>query len=92
MPSVSTRLRPRSSFSTRCGQPAIAIARVPSDGDALMDELADGFTYEHAALDAAEVARAAGSLTVDAYAAMVLDAARRSREPASKPDVGTGTG
>jgi cobaltochelatase CobN len=44
------------------------IARVPNDGDALMAELADGFTYEHAELDAAEVARAAGSLTVSAYA------------------------
>jgi cobaltochelatase CobN len=40
---------------------------VPSDGDALMDDLAGGFTYEHARLSAVEIDRAAGSLAVDAY-------------------------
>jgi cobaltochelatase CobN len=43
------------------------IARVPADGDSLMGELADGFTYEQARLSATEVARASGSLTVDEY-------------------------
>ena len=43
------------------------VERVPTDGDALMDELAAGFTYEHARLSRAEVSVAAGSLTVDAY-------------------------
>jgi cobaltochelatase CobN len=43
------------------------IDRVPADGDALMHELASGFTYEHAHLSAVEIDRAAGSLAVDAY-------------------------
>ncbi len=43
------------------------LTRVPIDGDALMDELVAGFTYEHARLSANEVACAAGSLAVDSY-------------------------
>jgi cobaltochelatase CobN len=43
------------------------IGRVPSGGDSLMDELAAGFTYERAQLSATEVARAAGSLSVEEY-------------------------
>jgi cobaltochelatase CobN len=45
------------------------VERVPLDGDALMEELAAGFTYEHARLSPTEVARAVGSLAVDAYSA-----------------------
>ncbi|MFP5321427.1 MAG: cobaltochelatase subunit CobN [Acidimicrobiia bacterium] len=45
------------------------VDRIPEGGDALMDELADGFTYDHAALSDAQVAIAAGSLPADAYTA-----------------------
>jgi len=44
------------------------VDRIPATGDALMDELAAGFTYEHARLSPPEVARAAGHLSVEAYA------------------------
>ena len=43
------------------------IGPVPADGDALMDALADGFTYERTELSAAEVTRAVGALSADAY-------------------------
>jgi cobaltochelatase CobN len=43
------------------------IDRVPVNGDALMDELADGFTYDQPQLTAAQVAIAAGSFSTSAY-------------------------
>lgn len=45
------------------------VERIPADGDALMAELADGFTYDLAHLSAEQVRLAAGSLPVDAYRA-----------------------
>jgi cobaltochelatase CobN len=43
------------------------VARIPADGDALMAELADGLSYDVAALTPAQVDRAAGRLAADAY-------------------------
>ncbi|HEY2812407.1 MAG TPA: cobaltochelatase subunit CobN [Acidimicrobiales bacterium] len=60
-----------------------AVARVPATGDSLMDELAAGFTYEHAQLRAIEVARAAGSLSTGAYTdwySSLADEARKGVE------------
>ncbi|MFV0259971.1 MAG: cobaltochelatase subunit CobN [Acidimicrobiales bacterium] len=45
------------------------VDRIPADGDALMAELADGFTYDHAELTRVQVARAAGSLSAERYRA-----------------------
>ncbi|MFV0525581.1 MAG: cobaltochelatase subunit CobN [Acidimicrobiales bacterium] len=45
------------------------VDRIPADGDALMAELADGFTYDHADLSPAQVAGAAGRLPTDRYTA-----------------------
>ena len=45
------------------------IERIPVDGDALMDELATGFTYDQPVLTARQVAAAAGTWPVDAYRA-----------------------
>jgi cobaltochelatase CobN len=44
------------------------IERIPATGDQLMEELAAGFTYDHARLAEAQVLMAAGSFPVDAYA------------------------
>jgi cobaltochelatase CobN len=43
------------------------VDRIPPDGDALMDELAVGFTYDQPELTAAQVAAAAGSWDAGAY-------------------------
>lgn len=43
------------------------VDRIPADGDALMAELADGFTYDRAVLTEEQVAMAAGSLPASAY-------------------------
>ena len=43
------------------------VERVPPDGDALMAELADGFTYDADALTAAQLARAPGRLGAGEY-------------------------
>ncbi len=43
------------------------IDRVPADGDALMDELADRFTYDQPQLTSTQVAIAAGTLPTAAY-------------------------
>jgi cobaltochelatase CobN len=43
------------------------VDRIPADGDSLMDELAAGFTYDHAALSEAQVAVVAGSLPCERY-------------------------
>jgi cobaltochelatase CobN len=43
------------------------VERIPADGDALMDELAGGLTYDQPELTAAQVAAAAGSWDVAAY-------------------------
>ncbi|MBW3574543.1 MAG: cobaltochelatase subunit CobN [Actinobacteria bacterium] len=43
------------------------VDRIPADGDSLMDALAAGFTYDHAALSDAQVAIAVGALPADAY-------------------------
>jgi len=43
------------------------VDRIPADGDALMDELAVGFTYDQPVLTTAQVASAAGSWDVGAY-------------------------
>ncbi|MCY4037736.1 MAG: cobaltochelatase subunit CobN, partial [bacterium] len=40
---------------------------IPADGDALMERLAAGFTYDCPDLDSLQVAMAAGSLPVDSY-------------------------
>jgi cobaltochelatase CobN len=45
------------------------VTRVPADGDTLMHELADGFTYDQPHLTTAQVAISAGSLPVAAYRA-----------------------
>ncbi len=55
------------------------VDRVPSDGDTLMAELADGLTYDTAELTSEQVAGAAGSLPADRYTewfATLPDAAR----------------
>ncbi len=41
--------------------------RIPDSGDALMAELIDAFSYEHATLSAAQVATAPGRLRADRY-------------------------
>ena len=46
------------------------VDRVPVDGDALMAELADGLTYDLAALTPAQARRAAGCLTAERYEQM----------------------
>ncbi len=43
------------------------VDRIPSDGDALMAELADGFTYDSEALSAGQLARAPGRLGAGEY-------------------------
>lgn len=43
------------------------VDRIPADGDTLMAELADGFTYDHAELSPAQIAGAAGSFGATAY-------------------------
>jgi cobaltochelatase CobN len=43
------------------------VDRIPASGDALMDELAAGFTYEHAQLSVVELERAVGGLHAAAY-------------------------
>jgi cobaltochelatase CobN len=43
------------------------VTRLPDSGDKLMDELATGFTYDHAALDDAQVRIAAGALPTATY-------------------------
>jgi cobaltochelatase CobN len=45
------------------------VAGIPDDGVHLMGMLADGFTYDHTSLDDAQVGKAAGSFSVDAYRA-----------------------
>ena len=42
----------RSPCSTRCAPPGYRVDRIPDDGDALMDELAAGFTYDQPRLGA----------------------------------------
>ncbi|MGE3621793.1 MAG: cobaltochelatase subunit CobN, partial [Acidimicrobiia bacterium] len=56
------------------------VDRIPAGGDALMDELAAGFTYDAPRLTADQVALAAGSLPAEAYAAWyaALPAATRA--------------
>jgi cobaltochelatase CobN len=44
------------------------VDRIPADGDALMDELATGLTYEQPVLTTAQVSVAAGSTHVEEYA------------------------
>src|SRR6266511_2815074 len=44
------------------------VDRIPPDGDALMAELADGFTYDAETLSPEQLARAPGRLPGDAYA------------------------
>jgi cobaltochelatase CobN len=53
------------------------VGRIPADGDALMAELADGLTYDVAALSLAQVTQAAGR----------LDAVRYEHTFATLPDV-----
>ena len=43
------------------------IDALPADGDELMHRLADGFTYDHTALDSAQVSTVAGSLSAEQY-------------------------
>jgi cobaltochelatase CobN len=45
------------------------VERIPADGDALMDELATGFTYDEPVLTTAQADAAAGSWDADDYAA-----------------------
>ncbi|MGQ0520366.1 MAG: cobaltochelatase subunit CobN, partial [Actinomycetota bacterium] len=45
----------------------VRVDRIPADGDALMAELADRFTYEHDSLSAAQLGTAAGRLGAGAY-------------------------
>ena len=45
-PSASTRRRRRSTCCTPCAATGYRVDRIPADGDALMAELADGFTYD----------------------------------------------
>ncbi len=45
----------------------VRIDRIPDDGDSMMAELADTFTYDHATLSDAQVDLAVGSLSAPAY-------------------------
>ena len=45
----------------------LRVDRIPDDGDTLMAELADGFTYDHAELSDAQVAMTVGALAEQAY-------------------------
>ncbi len=46
------------------------VDRIPTDGDTLMAELADGLTYDSSALNSSQVERAAGRLPVAEYVEM----------------------
>ena len=67
------------------------VDRVPDDGDQLMAELIDAFSYERETLTAAQLARAAGRLPARAYAewfATLPEEARTSVEQAWGPAPG----
>ncbi len=45
----------------------VVVDRIPDDGDSMMAELADTFTYDHATLTDAQAAIAVGALDADTY-------------------------
>ncbi|MDE0805230.1 MAG: cobaltochelatase subunit CobN [Acidimicrobiales bacterium] len=51
----------------------VMVDRIPADGDSMMAELADTFTYDHAALTDAQVALTVGALDADSYGRWFAD-------------------